>query len=165
MGMPPSLLEIINHWSDVQSMLQRSNESEISFKWPFARRMLTATVSMYRWYRQRSSAQKTLNICSPMNEVLSSTTVSRFSGMSGAKRAGLVDPDDLELLEVTDAGGEEASDIEHDIAIQEQENDNDVGPAVGNEPTIGDSDDESIGAGHHNQNHHAQAIVLGGNHH
>lgn len=159
--MPPSVLDTIYQWSDVQSILQRANESEITFKWPLARRMLTATVSMYRWYRQRCSAQKTLNMSASVSTETAAATSHRSQGMNGAKRAGLVD-DELEMLEVTDAGGEEASDIEHDIAIAEQENHNDLGPG-GNEQGMGDSDDESVGGAHH-PIQQAQAILLGGGH-
>lgn len=65
--MPSSLLESIQYWADVQSILTRTSEQDITFKYPIAKKMLSATVQLYRWYRQRNSAAKWLGLVATHN--------------------------------------------------------------------------------------------------
>lgn len=158
--MPTSLLESLNNWADIQNMLMRTNDTEVTFKWPLARRMLTATVAFYRWYRMRANAQKWLGLSNPENGTATITQAALLNRAAGShttnmRLAGIMDGDEAELMEATDAGGEEASDIEHDIAIAENEADNEFIPAE-NDPPVIDSDDDSVVG---NNNHHQAAQI------
>lgn len=62
--MPPALLDSLCSWADVQSLLSRSNASEVIFKWPIARRMLAVAVELFKWHKQRISATKWLGLIS-----------------------------------------------------------------------------------------------------
>ena len=160
--MPTSLLESINNWADIQSLLMRTNDTEITFKWPLARRMLTTTVAFYRWYRMRGNAQKWLGLNPPesaISVVTHAALMNRTSVTSNMRLAGIMDGDEGELMEATDAGGEEASDIEHDIAIAENEADNEFIPQDNEAPVL-DSDDDSVVA---NTHHQAAQIAFFGN--
>lgn len=65
--MPPALLESIHYWADVQSLLTRVTEQEVIWKYPIAKKMLSATVALYRWYCQRNSAAKWLGLVATHN--------------------------------------------------------------------------------------------------
>jgi hypothetical protein len=139
--MSPTVLETIANWSSVQSLLHNSADTDISFKWPFARRMLTATMTMYRWFRNHNSALKTLGL--ENGEMLWSTSsqLSLFPNKKAGRRLGMLPTDDLELLEATDVGGEETSDLEAEIGMVIEHDE--VSPqGVENGAN---SDDESVG--------------------
>ena len=60
--MPAELLVSLRTWSDTQSLLSRTTEADVSFKAPFARKMLDVAMQLARWYRQRSSSVKALGL-------------------------------------------------------------------------------------------------------
>jgi ankyrin repeat protein len=60
--MTPQVLDIICTWSDIQSLLDRSGETEIVFKIPIAQRMLQAAMALYRWSRLHSSSMRHLGL-------------------------------------------------------------------------------------------------------
>lgn len=62
LGLPVTLLESIQYWSDVQSLLTRATEQDMSFKYPMAKKMLSATVMLYRWYKHRTTASRWLGL-------------------------------------------------------------------------------------------------------
>lgn len=140
LDLSPDVLETIYQWADVQSILQRCEESEFIFKHQFARRMLSATVSLYRWHRERHNAQKVLKLFPALEDAGTSPRTSTGSGTGGSATNRLtVDADDV--MDATDAGGEEASDIEQEIALAEQQHAYDMAPGEGPEM---DSDDDSV---------------------
>jgi hypothetical protein len=49
MNMPQPLLDCLCTWSDVQSLLVRSNEMEVSFKYQMTKQMYSASVALYRF--------------------------------------------------------------------------------------------------------------------
>lgn len=63
--MSAELLDSLCSWADVQSLLNRSNVSEVSFKWPLARRMLAVAVELYKWHKHRVSAVRWLDLTTP----------------------------------------------------------------------------------------------------
>lgn len=66
--MPESLLESLCLWADTQSLQSRCSSSEVTFRWPWARRMLSVAVDLYKWYKQRVSAVKWLQLFPPQRE-------------------------------------------------------------------------------------------------
>jgi len=49
LGMPEPLLQSLITWADIQSLLQRSSELEVTFKAQLARQMHAAAISLYRF--------------------------------------------------------------------------------------------------------------------
>lgn len=62
LGMTEALLDLLNQYAHTQGLLQSSTEGDIVFKPQYARNMLTATVELYRWYRNRANAMKILSV-------------------------------------------------------------------------------------------------------
>lgn len=116
--MSPALLESIRQWSDVQSLLSRSTESDVSFRHPLAKKMLAAALALYKWHRQRHNSVKALG--------LDATTASSAS-------AGCED-DVAERLE-----GEEGSDVE---GLMDQDTETEL-PAEGDVDDAQDDEDDS----------------------
>lgn len=161
MCMPEPLLESLCNYADTQSILKRCTEADISFKPQFARQMLTTAVSLYRWHRARTNVLKAIGNQSS-HPLAAGGTLSALAGLlklrltsgeSGSDTApnitsnvsadGTMGQDDLEdyddydddgeLMEVTDVGAEEGSDLEEGdeyIAVNEPDN--------GNEPVLMD---------------------------
>ena len=53
--MPKSLVDTLCTWSDVQSIVQRTNDSDIQLKTNFARKFLDAALMLFRWYRAKNN--------------------------------------------------------------------------------------------------------------
>jgi hypothetical protein len=120
--MPPSLLDALIQWSDIQAVLARCSSSEVAFKYPIARRMLSVVASLYKWHRQRINAVKWLALV-PAAEVSASSLASGAGGGSSAgsmegggftvaNLLGEEEGEGEELIAGTDGGNEEASDNE-----------------------------------------------------
>ena len=84
------LLESIRQWSDVQSLLSRTSEADVSFRHPLAKKMLSAALSLYKWHRMRNSGVRALGL-----EASSSSCVSvgcedeRLEGEEGSDVEGV----------------------------------------------------------------------------
>ena len=116
-GMSPSLIESIKEWSDVQSLLSRTNEMDVSFKHSFAKRMLTAAISLFKWYRMRHSGTKALGLDSNSSSSLclgcEDDVAERLDGEEGSDVENLMDQDtETELPAEGDA--DDAQDDEDD---------------------------------------------------
>jgi hypothetical protein len=146
--MPLSLLESIQHWSDVQSLLTRTTEQDLTFKYPMARKMLSATFALYRWYRQRNSASKWLGV------VPSQSSMTAGIGRSG--KFG-IDGEDGDIFDNAEPGAEEVSGDELDVVPAEPDTETEF-PAGGDpDDALADSDqDEPPMPPHHNN-----AIFMG----
>lgn len=126
-GISPALLEIIREWSDVQSMLNRTLEGDVSYRHPFAKRMHVAARSLYEWYSHRHNSVKALGL------------ETAHSGTSGSARRG----DIYGRFE-----GEEFSDIE---GVMDQDTETEL-PAEGDADDAQDDEDDSDveeGGGNH----------------
>ena len=66
--MPPSLLLQLRTWADTQSLLSRMGEGDVTFKAPFARKLLTVASQLARWTRQRSSSVKALGLAQEVSD-------------------------------------------------------------------------------------------------
>jgi hypothetical protein len=69
-GMPQSILEQLCEFSDVQSLINRSNDMEVVFKCPMAKKMLSAAVSLFRWYRSKCIGYKALELTYYLPDVI-----------------------------------------------------------------------------------------------
>mmetsp|Transcript_19516 Transcript_19516/g.21165 ORF Transcript_19516/g.21165 Transcript_19516/m.21165 type:complete len:662 (+) Transcript_19516:299-2284(+) len=141
LGMPPALLESIHYWADVQSLLTRVTEQEVIWKYPIAKKMLSATVALYRWYRQRNSAAKWLGL------------VATHNGPS-LKLLNMLEAEEADIFEATDPGAEEGSDNELDVLPVEPDTETEFAPPGDADDAMADSDHEDGmpmgGNGHHN---------------
>jgi len=81
-GMTPTLLDSLCQWSDVQNLLIRSSEQEVSFKAPLARKMLTVTAALFKWYRHRGNFPKALISCLPSLSLPEGVQVSEIGEVS-----------------------------------------------------------------------------------
>jgi hypothetical protein len=130
--MPLSLLETIQHWSDVQSLLTRTTEQDLTFKYPAARKMLSATFALYRWYRQRNSASKWLGITASQNSLIPANQHAVYNS-ERIKIAGM-ESEEADLFDGADPGAEEVSDNELDVVPVEPDTETEF-------PGGGDPDD------------------------
>lgn len=116
-SMSPVLLKTVREWADVQSLLRRTTEADVILKASLVRKMLTAALSLYRWYRHLSSSQRALSgvyglTFSPASVTALIRAASEFTksfaipGVSdGSKKFhGREEGDNVDA---TDAGGEE----------------------------------------------------------
>eukprot|EP01036_Dinobryon_divergens_P026735 gene26735-35415_t len=106
--MPEPLLQSLLTWSDVQSLLHRSGEADISFKAPIAKQMHAMVNALYRWFRHRCSASKTLHLHAPSAGYGSNMAVP-MHGEHFQDDSGLF-IEEAEMMEATDAGGEDEDD-------------------------------------------------------
>lgn len=146
-GMPPALVDMLQQWSDIQSILVRTNEHEVTFKYPIARRMLVTTIALYRWFRQRNSSVKCLELIPPILSGAGSTINGAGDTClysSNLKYVRFVENDEGELIEATDAGGEEFSDNDIDAIPIEPDTENEYNPNDEADNILGDSDNEEM---------------------
>jgi hypothetical protein len=61
-GVTQPLLDLMRHWSDVQSLVYRTGEADVTFRSPIARKMLNAASALYKWHRYRCSSTKALGL-------------------------------------------------------------------------------------------------------
>jgi hypothetical protein len=144
--MPLSLLESIQYWSDIQSILTRTTEQDISFKYPLARKMLSAAVGLYRWYRQRNLAPKWLGLV-PVHNALTAANLNSSMMMGGGGLStgiGILEADEVDGFEVTDVGAEEGSDADLDVVPADPDTETEF-PA--GDDNLVDSDAEEGGGG------------------
>lgn len=97
-------------------MLTRHTEDDVVFKPSMARQMLAASISLYKWYRNRQSAVKSLGLVLPTPLDVLADGVDGLTSLrltSTALPDGDVDDGEGTLMEETDAGGE-ASDNDED---------------------------------------------------
>jgi len=144
-NIPPALVDMLQQWSDVQSILLRTNEHEVTFKYPIARKMLVTTIALYRWYRQRNAAMKCLGLIpaalsgSNLGILCDSTLMSH-----NMKAVRFIENEEGDLIGATDAGGEEFSDNEIDIIPMEPDTENEFIPHDENDNILADSDNEEM---------------------
>jgi len=131
MEMPAGLLDSLCEFADVQGLLLRnSQDTEVSFKSQYARKMLGAAVELYRWFRHRNNALKVLQLTSVSNHS-SYVHVRRLGDHSqkprrfgsGGNNSGV---DSCNQMEGTDIAGEEASDYEADFVILDQDTESEM---------------------------------------
>eukprot|EP01038_Epipyxis_sp_PR26KG_P014990 gene14990-20164_t len=152
MGMPPGLLTSLCTWADVQSLIARCSESELSFKSQMARSLHATAIALYRWYRNRSSAVKALNLHAASSVSLAIASSIQFSGTGKIHYGnGLQDDvDEPDMMEATDAGVE-GSDNENDGIAMDQDTENELGVNDGDpDDLLDDSDDDNNHHIHHN---------------
>ncbi len=115
--MPASLVDSLCEWADVQSLLLRTTEADVSFKPAMARQMLVAAIALYRWFRAHQSAVKRLSLILPAagnTSVDDLLTAERLNAaQSGGRLTSGMGTEEADLMEETDAGGE-ASDNDDD---------------------------------------------------
>ena len=144
--MPASVIETIYQWSDVQSLLLRAGNSEVAFQYAFARKMFTATIALYRWFRHHCCARKVLGFDNShvisANERLSALLPFPVASPE-LQSMGQFALEDLEFVESMAAGGQEASDIEADLAIAEEGQEEEEGN-MNEAENAADSDEESF---------------------
>jgi len=124
LGMPEPLLQSLVTWADIQSLLQRSSEVEVTFKTQMARQMHTAAIALYRWHRHRSAASKALRLVAP-SAVNSSSGYMPLHVLRAEHDESGPYGDEAEMMEATDAGGEDEDD---DVSDEEG---NAAGPGGG----------------------------------
>lgn len=116
-GMSSNLLESIRQWSDVQSLLSRTTEADVSFRHPLAKKMLAAALSLFKWHRIRNSGVKALGLDAISNSCATvgceDDVAERLEGEEGSDVEGLMDQDtETELPAEGDA--DDAQDDEDD---------------------------------------------------
>lgn len=91
-GMPKSLLDSLCMWSDVQSLLLRSTDQEITFKHLLARKMLVVAVALFKWFKVRCSFPKTAKLAprpfSLPSDGMPSASADESEGLGGGGDAG-----------------------------------------------------------------------------
>jgi hypothetical protein len=120
------LIEAIQTWADVQSLLNRTTDVEVSFKTSLVRRMHVDALALFRWYRYRSSAQKVLYatqgiFANNANSSMMTLGLSEAGGLSNQAHSLMCvdENDDGDNMDATDAGGEEISDAELDDGMMD----------------------------------------------
>lgn len=92
------------------TLMNFGSESEVTFKYPLAKQMLTAALSLFRWFRVRSSGLKLFHML-PSGPALK-------SGLGYGPLERLMNQCDLtevSAVEMADVAGEEASDYDIDL--------------------------------------------------
>lgn len=120
--MSPALLEIIREWSDVQSILYRTAEGDVSYRHPFAKKMYVAVKALYDWHSQRHSSVRALGLDTLSSSSSGSTRrgdiYGRFEGEEFSDVEGVMDQDtETELPAEGDA--DDAQDDEDDSDVEE----------------------------------------------
>jgi len=160
MNMPPTLLEALCTWADTQSLIFRCSESDVVFKPQMARSMLSVAVSLYRWHRSRISPLKSLGLISSgsghHNTSNASMTVSETNMKMADNHTFAHDVEDGDLMEATDAGGEENSDNEYDVVNMDPDTENEMG-------NMDDPDHHQNMLGNSDDDDDNQLIFVGGN--
>ena len=139
--MSDTLLSMIVTYSDIQSLLSRTNESEVTIRHPMARQMYEATHRLFKWHKRRGFASKALSSSSFTTGVSAAAAASR----RGNNIAGGVFLDDEGDGLATDAGGEE-SDLEGGLDPDTETEmmaggDNDLEDAQDDEESDGEGDE------------------------
>lgn len=133
--MSEAVLDSICAYADTQGMLLRNSEQEVTFKPHYARNMLSATVELYRWYRNRANALKLLLL-----QPVSAAQLQQSAGASqtrshvrkhSANGEESLDEGDMETtdmageddLEGHEDGEEEVSDFEGEFVPAEEDQD------------------------------------------
>lgn len=115
--MPTALLQTLCTWSDVQALLIRCSDNDLTFKVQLAKQMLSVAILLYRWHRSRTNGFKALGLTFSheyLNANFAAVQVQHNSDLKMTDSSGrLVDENDL--MEATDAGGEEYSDNDNDM--------------------------------------------------
>ena len=107
----------MKQWSDVQSLLARVTESEVTFRHPLAKKMLAAALAMYKWHRMRHNGVKALGLDTATGssacQGCGDDAAERLEGEDGSDVEGLMDQDtETELPAEGDA--DDAQDDEDD---------------------------------------------------
>lgn len=97
------LLDSLVQWADVQSLANRVSDAEVLFKAKLARSMLNATISLYKWYRNKTASLKALENLIASQPMLVNSEVLDAKPMTDNH---ILDEDN-DILEATDIGGEE----------------------------------------------------------
>jgi hypothetical protein len=85
-------------YSDIQSLLSRTGEMDITIRHPMAKQMLEAAQRLFKWYRRRGFISKALSLSPTGSGEISPRGSSLSLGMFMDEGDGLA----------TDAGGEES---------------------------------------------------------
>ena len=143
--MPPSLVESAIQWSDVQSLVSRTGEKDVTFRFSLAKKFLTLANSLYKWYRHRHNAAKALEF-PPI--LLAGGTYNNILTLANSYLNGsscLDITDDFDGIETADlgTGGEEESDIE---GVMDQDTETEELPLDGDmdDPDPHDDDNSDI---------------------
>lgn len=95
--MSASLLESIRQWSDVQNLISRTTELDVSFRHPLAKKMLAAALALYKWHRQRNNSVKALGLDTAVGSLATAgcedDVAERLEGEEGSDVEGLMDQD------------------------------------------------------------------------
>lgn len=115
--MSPSLLESMKEFSHAQGLLSHTSELDVTFKHPFAKRMLAAAISLFKWYRMRHNGTKALGLDATSSSSSSlgceDDVAERLDGEEGSDVENLMDQDtETELPAEGDA--DDAQDDEDD---------------------------------------------------
>lgn len=118
MEMPIALLHSLCKWADVQSLISRYQEEDIEvvFKSSMAREMFDVSIALYRWFKYRLSAVKYLGLVTPSdNAMINSNYSSTMAGLRLVNGSTAQEFDDVDMMEATDAGGEDDNSENEDI--------------------------------------------------
>lgn len=124
--MSEGLIDLLCSWSDIQSLISRTTEMEVSFKSKLARSMLSAANQLYKWHCMRNFTTKRLDYMMMYNRNQSS--ISPFSKALNLIDSKLLssentDGNDIDYMEATDIGNEEGSDSDNfDQDIEDETN-------------------------------------------
>lgn len=110
--MPKFLVEMLCTWSDLQSLVQRTSDSDIQFKQNLARKFLDAALALFRWYRTKN------------NFAVESTAVLLSNSGGLIENIAMMDGDDMgELDDIYGLGGD--VDTETELLLNEDGADDD----------------------------------------
>lgn len=118
--MSPTLLDALVQWWDVQSLMSRSTDADVSYKPLCARKLNMLTASLWSWYRDRHAIDSDCACAvEPMDVVAIPVALDRPSGEFGGtiEEDGQDDGADSEPSEVAQ---DEAEDMEGIVALQDE---------------------------------------------
>jgi len=160
-GMSKSLIENLAMWSDLQSLVFRTSESEINLKPKFARDLYRVVSSLFKWHRSRSNCGKALEVylqrfpklLQGFEDELDEFAMRRVGddmlgsslrdSAASMRKCGNRVVDDIDVVEATDAGGEEDISVSsYNVLDQETETEMVVDPD-GDDGRFEDVDDDS----------------------
>jgi hypothetical protein len=178
--MPQGLVQELVMWSDVQSLISRSADCDVTFKANLAKKFLNLAVSMYRYISSYSNPQVLFSLSNAgrsrgfsdrrgssmgLNRVLSSSSSASGSicGQKGSDDGGESGGEDQkEDVDEQDNHCNEMMDIDFLVDIEDDDDDDDVDDENDNDQA---APHDNSGMLHHEQQQHQQSHLHQYQHH